>query len=117
MWQDARPIYLQIRDRISASIIDGEYGVGDPLPSVRVLAAKEEVNPLTVSKAYQELQVAGLVEARRGLGLFVISGARERLVTEQRRVFLKGDWPRIRAHVERLGLEIGELLEVEPEDA
>ncbi|MHB9880010.1 GntR family transcriptional regulator [Pacificimonas sp. ICDLI1SI03] len=117
MWQDARPIYLQIRDRISAAIIDGAFGVGEALPSVRVLAAREEVNPLTVSKAYQELQVAGLVEARRGLGLFVISGARERLVAEERKAFLKGDWPRIRAHVDRLGLDVKELLEVEAADA
>ncbi|MGB3721737.1 MAG: GntR family transcriptional regulator [Pacificimonas sp.] len=113
MWQDARPIYLQIRDRIAAAIIDGDFGVGEPLPSVRVLAGREEVNPLTVSKAYQELQVAGLVEARRGLGLFIIAGARERLVDEERRIFLTDDWPRIRAHVGRLGIDLQDLLEAE----
>ena len=113
MWQDQRPIYLQIRDRLAASIIDEEFGVGEALPSVRALAAQESVNPLTVSKAYQELQNAGLVEARRGLGLFVIAGARERLVEQERRNFLSDDWPRIRAHVRRLGLSAQDLLEAE----
>ncbi|MGB7405333.1 MAG: GntR family transcriptional regulator, partial [Pacificimonas sp.] len=111
MWQDARPIYLQIRDRIAAEIIDGVHGVGEALPSVRVLAAREKVNPLTVSKAYQELQLAGLVEARRGLGLFVGAGAPQRLVEEERKQFLADDWPRIRAHLERLGFEVRDLLE------
>ena len=109
MWQKERPIYLQIRDRIAAGIIDGNFRSGEALPSVRMLAASEEVNPLTVSKAYQELQVAGIVEAKRGLGLFVVTGARDRLVIEERRTFLRDDWPRIRAHVRRLGIDIVEL--------
>lgn len=113
MWHEQRPIYLQIRDRIAGMIIDGSYGVGEALPSVRTLAAEEDVNPLTVSKAYQELQVAGLVEARRGLGLFVISGARSRLAKEERTKFLTRDWPRIRAHIALLGLDVHELLAAE----
>lgn len=111
MWQTERPIYLQIRDRIAAAIIDEDFGVGEALPSVRVLAARESVNPLTVSKAYHELQTAGLVEARRGLGLFVVSGAREQLVKEERRAFLSEDWPRIRAHVDRLGISLTDLVD------
>ena len=113
MWQTERPLYLQLRDRIAAGIIDREFGAGDALPSVRTLASEEAVNPLTVSKAYHELQVAGLVEARRGLGLFVVVGARERLVKDERASFLNDDWPRIRAHVRRLGLSERDLLETE----
>ena len=110
MWQTERPIYLQIRDHIAAGIMDEDFRVGEALPSVRALAAKEAVNPLTVSKAYQELQAAGLVEARRGLGLFVVAGAREQLVSDERRSFLTGDWPRIHAHVRRLGLSVEDLM-------
>ena len=111
MWQDARPIYLQIRDLIVSGIIDGSYAVGDALPSVRALAADREVNPLTVSKAYQELQGAGLVAARRGLGLFVEPGARETLLRTERALFLKEEWPRIRGHIDRLGLSPADLFE------
>jgi GntR family transcriptional regulator len=114
MWQDARPIYLQIRDLIVAGIIDGTYSAGDPLPSVRALAAEREVNPLTVSKAYQELQAQGLISARRGLGLFVEPGAREKLVKSERAAFLTEDWPRIRQHIDRLGLSAAELFERVP---
>jgi GntR family transcriptional regulator len=111
MWQTARPIYVQIRDLIAAAIIDGVYGVGDALPSVRVLAAEQHVNPLTVSKAYQELQSAGLVAARRGLGLFVEPGARERLLDEERKIFLGTEWPAIRRHIDRLGLNVADLFD------
>lgn len=111
MWQKSRPIYLQIRDQIAAGIIDGEFGVGDPLPSVRTLAAEQEVNPLTVSKAYQELQTAGLVSARRGLGLFVEPGARDRLLANERKSFLSSEWPAIRRHIDRLGLNPEELFD------
>lgn len=113
MWQDARPIYLQIRDLIIAGIIDGTYSAGDPLPSVRALAADREVNPLTVSKAYQELQTQGLIAARRGLGLFVEPGAKEKLVEAERAAFLSEDWPRIRRHIDRLGLSTADLFERE----
>ncbi len=111
MWQKSRPIYVQIRDFIAAGIIDGTYGVGDPLPSVRALAAEQEVNPLTVSKAYQELQSAGLVTARRGLGLFVEPGWRERLVANERKLFLETEWPAIRRHIDLLGLKAEELFD------
>jgi GntR family transcriptional regulator len=111
MWQDARPVYLQIRDFIAAGIIDGTHVAGGALPSVRALAADREVNPLTVSKAYQELQLAGLVIARKGLGLFVEQGAREKLLAAERKAFLKDDWPKIRVHIDRLGLTPRELFE------
>lgn len=112
MWQDARPIYLQIRDLIVGGIIDGTYGVGDILPSVRALAAERAVNPLTVSKAYQELQAAGLIAAKKGLGLFVEPGAREKLLKNERAAFLAEDWPRIRRHIDRLGLTPAELFQL-----
>lgn len=115
MWQDARPIYLQIRDLIVGGIIDGTYGVGAALPSVRALAAEREVNPLTVSKAYQELQAGGLISAKKGLGLYVEPGAREKLLNSERAAFLAEDWPRIRRHIDRLGLRPAELFQ--PVDA
>ena len=111
MWQTTRPIYVQIRDLIAAAIIDGTYGVGDALPSVRALAAEQQVNPLTVSKAYQELQLTGLVAARRGLGLFVEPGARDKLVQQERKLFLSNEWPAIRRHIDRLGLQASELFD------
>ncbi len=111
MWQDARPIYLQIRDHIVGGILDGRYQPGDPLPSVRALAAERDVNPLTVSKAYQELQGAGLIAARRGLGVYVEPGAREAVKKTEKALFLSEEWPRIRRHIDRLGLSAGELFE------
>ncbi len=109
MWQDARPIYLQIRDLIVGGIIDGTYSAGEPLHSVGALAADREVNPLTVSKAYQELQSAGLIAARRGLGLYVEPGAKEKLLKSERATFITEDWPRIRRHIDRLGLTAADL--------
>lgn len=111
MWQDQRPIYLQIRDLIVGGILDGRYAAGQPLPSVRALAAERDVNPLTVSKAYQELQTAGLIAARRGLGVYVEPGAREAVKKSERAVFLTEEWPRIRLHIERLGLTPADLVE------
>jgi GntR family transcriptional regulator len=111
MWQKTRPIYVQIRDLIASAIINGTYGVGDSLPSVRALAVDQQVNPLTVSKAYQELQLAGLVTARRGLGLFVEPGARERLIAEERKLFIESEWPAIRRHIDLLGLKPAELFD------
>ena len=108
MFHGDRPIYLQIRDIIVARIIDrdGDAGVGDggQLPSVRALASELEVNPLTVAKAYQELQAAGLVAAKKGVGLYVEAGARAALLRTERTAFLRDEWPRTRARVERLGL-------------
>ncbi len=104
MRQPGPPIYLRIRDGIVAGILDGSFGGDAPLPSVRALAGAEAVNPLTVSKAYQDLQAAGLVAAKKGVGLYVAPGARERLMASERRAFLAEEWPRVRAHIERLGL-------------
>lgn len=104
MFHGDRPIYLQIRDIIVARIIEREGTDGDQLPSVRALAAELTVNPLTVAKAYQELQAAGLVAARKGVGLYVETGARLALLRTERAAFLREEWPRTRARIERLGL-------------
>lgn len=104
-----RPIYLQIRDIIVARIIDAANGDGEQLPSVRALAAELEVNPLTVAKAYQELQAAGLVAARKGVGLYIEAGARLALLRTERTAFLREEWPRTKARIERLGLTPSDL--------
>jgi GntR family transcriptional regulator len=109
-WNDSQPIYRQLRDRVVAMILDGVLGEGDPLPSVRNVAAENRVNPLTVLKGYQELVDDGLVEKRRGLGLFVNAGARELLLKVERQKFLTEQWPAIHATIERLGLTPKELL-------
>ncbi len=109
MRQPGPPIYLRIRDAIVAGILEGRYGGADALPSVRALAGAEEVNPLTVSKAYQELQAAGLVAAKKGVGLYVAPGAREKLMASERRAFLAEEWPRVRARIDRLGLAPNDL--------
>lgn len=108
MWQGDRPIYLQIRDLIVARIIDSD-GVDAPLPSVRALAAELEVNPLTVAKAYQELRSAGLVAARKGVGLYIEVGAAATLLAAERAAFIHSDWPRIRRRIDRLGLTAADL--------
>src|SRR5215468_1080106 len=110
-WNDSQPIYRQLRDRVVAMILDGVLREGDPLPSVRSVAAEYRVNPLTVLKGYQELADEQLVEKRRGLGMFVTSGARELLLKGERQKFLSNEWPRIRATIQRLGLTAEELLE------
>ncbi len=98
------PVYLRLRGIIAAAILRGEYRAGDQLPSVRALAAEHGANPLTVAKAYQELQAAGLVAARKGVGLYVETGARLALMRTERAAFLQDEWPRTRARIERLGL-------------
>jgi len=103
-WNDSQPIYRQLRDRVVAMILDGALQEGDPLPSVRNVAAEYRVNPLTVLKGYQQLVDEGLVEARRGRGMFVNPGARELLLKNERERFLSEEWPRIREKVQRLGL-------------
>src|SRR5262249_29510634 len=114
-WNDSQPIYRQIRDRVVAMILEGVLAEGDPLPSVRNVAAESRVNPLTVLKAYQALADDGLVEKRRGLGMFVVAVARALLLRDERKKFLAEDWPRIRATIERLGLEPRALLEAPPD--
>jgi len=109
-WNDGQPIYRQLQDRVVAMILDGSLGEGDPLPSVRTVAAETRVNPLTVLKAYQQLADAGYVESRRGLGMFVTAGAKTLLAEGERERFLRDEWPRIRATIERLGLSADELL-------
>ncbi|MBS1839484.1 MAG: GntR family transcriptional regulator [Acidobacteria bacterium] len=109
-WNDNQPIYRQLRDRVVAMILEGVLQEGDPLPSVRTVAADYRVNPLTVQKGYQELVDEDLVESKRGLGMFVRAGAKERLLTSERSNFLKEEWPRIQAIMQRLGLKPEELL-------
>jgi GntR family transcriptional regulator len=109
-WNASQPIYRQLRDRVIAMILDGVLGDGDPLPSVRNVAAEYRVNPLTVLKAYQQLVDEQVVEKRRGLGMFVNTGARVLLMRAERERFLTEQWPAIRDTIERLGLELSELL-------
>ena len=109
-WNDSQPIYRQLRDRVVAMILDGVLREGDPLPSVRNVAAEYRVNPLTVLKGYQQLVDDQLVEKKRGLGLFVTTGARSLLLKAERHRFLAEEWPRISATIQRLGLTPDELL-------
>ena len=110
-WNDNQPIYRQLRDRVVAMILEGVLKEGDPLPSVRNVAAEYRVNPLTVLKSYQELVDEELVESRRGLGMFVNAGAREMLFERERKNFLKERWPEIQRTIQRLGLKPEELLD------
>jgi len=105
-----QPIYRQLRHRVVAMILDGVLKEGDPLPSVRNVAAEYRVNPLTVLKAYQGLVDEQLVESKRGLGMFVNAGARDLLLKGERQKFLAEEWPRVHATIERLGLTTEELL-------
>jgi GntR family transcriptional regulator len=109
-WNDGQPIYRQLRDRVVAMILDGVLKEGDPLPSVRNVAAEYRVNPLTVLKGYQQLVDEQLVESRRGRGMFVNAGARELLLRGERQKFLAEEWPRVRATIHRLGITPDELL-------
>ena len=109
-WNDNQPIYRQLRDRVVAMILDGMLKEGDPLPSVRTVAADYRVNPLTVLKSYQDLVDAELVEKKRGLGMFVKAGARGLLLKGERQKFLTEEWPRIYTNIRRLGLSAEELL-------
>ncbi len=109
-WNDSQPIYRQLRDRIVAMILDGVLSEGDPLPSVRNVAAEYRVNPITVLKGYQQLVDEQLVETKRGRGMFINAGARDLLLEAERQRFLTEQWPRIHATIQRLGLSAGELL-------
>jgi GntR family transcriptional regulator len=111
MTQQSRPVYLKLRDHIAAAIIEGEYAEGDMLPSVRAFAAAQGANPLTVAKAYQQFQIDGLVEVQRGVGMFVVRGAAEKLRRAERQQFVLQDWPEIRSRMERLGIDPAELLQ------
>jgi GntR family transcriptional regulator len=109
-FNDGQPIYRQLRDRVVAMILEGQLKEGDALPSVRNVSADSRVNPLTVLKAYQQLVDDLLVEKRRGLGMFVRSGARAQLMTGEREKFLTEQWPQVLATIRRLGLDARELL-------
>jgi GntR family transcriptional regulator len=109
-WNDREPIYRQLRDRVVDMILEGSLAEGDPLPSVRTVAAELRVNPLTVLKGYQQLVDEGLVEPRRGLGMFVNEGARDLLMQGERERFMASEWPRVHATIQRLGLSLDELM-------
>lgn len=109
-WNDTTPIYMQLRERVLAQILDGGIKPGEPLPSVRQIAADLAINPLTVSKAYQTLADDGVVEKRRGLGLYVAEGAVQALREREREHFLSEEWPQVLARIRRLGLTPHELL-------
>jgi GntR family transcriptional regulator len=110
-WNDGQPIYRQLRDQSVHMILDGVLKEGDPLPSVRNVAAEFRVNPLTVLKAYQQLADEELVEKKRGLGMFIKAGARDLLLSGERQKFLSEEWPRVAATIQRLGLKPQELLD------
>jgi GntR family transcriptional regulator len=110
-WGNSQPIYRQLRDRVVAMILEGVLREGDPLPSVRTVAAEFRLNPLTVLKGYQQLVDEQLVEKRRGRGMYVSVGAAAALRTDERRRFLESDWPKVRATIARLGLGIEDLLQ------
>ncbi|MEO1203644.1 MAG: GntR family transcriptional regulator [Pseudomonadota bacterium] len=116
-WNEDLPIYRQLRDRVVAMILEGVLKDGDALPSVRNVAAEYRLNPLTVLKGYQELVDEGLVEKKRGRGMFVNEGARTQLLKDERRRFLDKEWPQVLETIERLGLSVDELLEAATESA
>lgn len=113
-WDEDQPIYRQLRDRVVAMILEGVLGDGDALPSVRNVAAEYRLNPLTVLKGYQELVDEGLVEKKRGRGMFVNDGARTNLLKAERQRFLDKEWPKVRSTIARLGLDEADLLRSNP---
>ena len=108
------PVYLRLRGLLASAILVGTYDEGDQLPSVRAFAAEHGANPLTVAKAYQTLQDEGFVAVRRGVGMFVAAGAAHRLRTQERDTFLTQTWPAVRAQIDRLGLDVHELIDATP---
>ena len=112
-WNDIEPIYWQLKERTVAMILDGTLAEGDALPSVRTVASNFQLNPITVSKSYQALVDDGLVEKHRGLGMFVIEGARAKLITSERDRFLNKEWPATLKRIQQLGLNVAELFEHE----
>ncbi|HTM96006.1 MAG TPA: GntR family transcriptional regulator [Croceibacterium sp.] len=111
MSQSSRPVYLRLRELIAAAIIDGRYGEGEMLPSVRAFAAEQGANPLTVAKAYQQFQADGLVEVQRGVGMYVVPGAAAKLRASERQQFIEHEWPGIRERLDRLGIDSAELFD------
>jgi len=109
-WDDSQPIYRQLRDRVVAMILEGVLKEGDPLPSVRAVAAEFRLNPLTVLKGYQQLVDEQLVEKKRGRGMFVNEGARKALMKDEKQAFLESEWPKVYATIVRLGLNVEDLM-------
>ena len=108
-WNDSQPIYWQLKERTIAMILDSTLAEGDALPSVRTVASEFQLNPITVSKSYQALVDEGLVEKRRGLGMFIIEGARRQLVDSERDKFVTEEWPAMLSRIQQLGLHIEDL--------
>ena len=109
-WNDSTPIYRQLKERVVGMMLDGALKPGDALPSVRQVAAEYQLNPITVSKAYQELVDDNLVEKRRGIGMYVTEGANEKLLASERERFLRDEWPAMMERIRLLGLDVGQLL-------
>ncbi len=109
-WNDNAPIYRQLKDKVIAMILEGSLKEGDALPSVRQIAADFQLNPITVSRAYQELVDEHIVEMKRGLGMFVLEGAAQRLLASERERFLSEEWPAMLERIRRLGIDVGTLL-------
>ena len=109
-WNDNSPIYRQLKAKVVVMVLDGVLQPGDALPSVRQVAADYQLNPITVSRAYQELVDDALVEKRRGLGMYVLDGARDKLLASERERFLREEWPALLEHITRLGLDLEQLL-------
>lgn len=114
-WNDNAPIYRQLKERVVAMILDGSLKAGDALPSVRQIAADFQLNPITVSRAYQELVDDQLVEMKRGLGMFVLEGATAQLLASERERFIREEWPAMLARIERLGLDLTQLPQTKTE--
>lgn len=110
-WNDQTPIFRQLKEKVVELIMDGEVNEGEAVPSVRQVAADYQINPLTVSKAYQELVDGQILIKKRGLGMFVTEGAKEKLYEDERNIFLKVEWPKILDRIQRLGLSIEDLTE------
>ena len=110
-WNDSQPIYWQLKERTVAMILDGTLPEGEPLPSVRSVASEFHLNPITVSKSYQALVDEGLIEKRRGLGMFVKTGARNALIASERKKFMNEEWPAMLNRIEQRGLEPESLVE------
>jgi len=115
-WSDNLPIYLQLKEKVVAMMLDGLLKPGDALPSVRQVAAEFQLNPITVSRAYQELADEALVEKRRGLGMYVTDGAPEKLLASERERFLREEWPAVVERIRRLGLDFDRLLQAAGEE-
>jgi GntR family transcriptional regulator len=109
-WNDNTPIYRQLKDKVIGMMLDGALKAGDALPSVRQIAAEYQLNPITVSKAYQELVDDNLVEKRRGIGMYVTEGASEKLLASERERFLREEWPAMLERIRQLGLDVEHLL-------